>query len=396
MPSETRFESGSRTISPTFESQASAGVTFERDRWRACYVAPQMTTVLLTGAGGSAAANVHDALGRTDRKYRVIGADSSAVKLHLSSAGERFIIPRADHPGYEAALVALVRESGADVVHPQPDPEVLAIGAMREAIPAATYLPAQVSLEIAADKSAFNLAMVNAGIAVPEAARFTTIETAVEETRRLLGHHERVWVRARVGAGARASLPVSTVDQAITWIRWWTEEKAMTAADFMASEFLPGREFAYQSVWRDGDLVAGQARERVEYLYGHLTPHGQTSTPSVARTVSIPSVDDVALAAIRALDPSPCGAFCVDIKEAADGTPRVTEINAGRFFTTSNFFAAAGLNMPDLLMRCALGERPEPSGSSPLEADLYWIRMVDMGYALVRGEDLDAWPRPRT
>ena len=27
----------------------------------------------------------------------------------------------------------------------------------------------------------------------------------------------------------------------------------------MASEMLPGREFAYQSVWQDGDLVVGQA-----------------------------------------------------------------------------------------------------------------------------------------
>ena len=169
----------------------------------------------------------------------------------------------------------------------------------------------------------------------------------------------------------------------------------MQSTDFMASELLPGREFAYQSVWQDGELVAGQARERVEYLYGHLTPHGQSSTPSVARTVRIPAVDVTALAAIRALDPCPHGVYCVDMKESADGTVKVTEINAGRFFTTSNFFAAAGLNMPDLLVRCALGERPERHGSSPLPQDLYWIRMVDMGFTLVRGEDLDPWARPR-
>jgi carbamoyl-phosphate synthase large subunit len=353
-----------------------------------------MTTILLTGAGGSAAANVCDALRRSEHNYRIVGADSSAVKLHLSNAAQRFIIPKAGDPNYQAALVNLVRESGVDVVHPQPDPEVLAIGAIRHEIPAATYLPAQTSLQVASDKSEFNAAMARAGIKVPVSAPFTSVESAAEETRRVLANHSKAWIRARVGAGARASLPVSTVDQAIAWIRWWIEEKSMTPADFMASEFLPGREFAYQSVWRDGNLVAGQARERVEYLYGHLTPHGQTSTPSVARTVSIPIVDELAVDAIRALDPNPCGAFCVDIKEAADGSPRVTEINAGRFFTTSNFFAAAGLNMPDLLMRCALGEHPEPCGSSPLEADLYWIRMVDMGYVLVRGVELDAWPRP--
>ena len=162
----------------------------------------------------------------------------------------------------------------------------------------------------------------------------------------------------------------------------------------MASEMLPGREFAYQSVWQDGTLVAGQCRERVEYLYGHLTPSGQTSTPAVARTVRAPEVDDVALAAIRALDARPHGVFCVDLKQDASGQPKATEINAGRFFTTSNFFAAAGLNMPDLLVRSALGERLTPLGSSPLPPDLYWIRMVDMGYVLVAGDELDTWPRP--
>jgi carbamoyl-phosphate synthase large subunit len=107
-----------------------------------------------------------------------------------------------------------------------------------------------------------------------------------------------------------------------------------------------------------------------------------------------PKIDELAQQAIRALDAEPHGVYCVDIKEAADGSPKVTEINAGRFFTTSNFFAAAGLNMPDMAMRAALGEALPGLGSSPLEPDLYWIRMVDMGYALVPGSELDRWPRP--
>jgi carbamoyl-phosphate synthase large subunit len=177
-------------------------------------------------------------------------------------------------------------------------------------------------------------------------------------------------------------------------VEWWVDERGLAIADFMAAERLPGAEFAYQSVWKDGALIAGQARERVEYLYGHLTPSGQTSTPAVARTIAVPEVDRVAQQAILVLDPSPQGVYCADLKTASDGTVKVTEINAGRFFTTSNFFAAAGLNMPDLLMRCALGEDPTPLPSSPLPPDLYWIRMVDMGYVLVPGDELDPWLRP--
>jgi biotin carboxylase len=352
-----------------------------------------VTTILLLGAGGSAAANVVDALRRASTGYRVIGADASAVKLHLSGADERIVVPRADEAGYLEAVVAAVERHGCDVVLPQPDPDVLAIGRIRHEIPAATYLPAQDALELAADKLTLTSHLRDAGVAVPNTVAYSVIDDVAPATTKLLADHDRVWVRARRGAGARASLPVRSGDQAEAWVRWWMNERGLQASDFMASEFLPGREFAYQSVWQDGDLVAGQSRERLEYLYGHLTPSGQTSTPAVARTVDEPAIDELAQHAIGVLDAEPRGAYCVDIKESGAGTATVTEINAGRFFTTSNFFAAAGLNMPDQLVRCALGERAPRCGSSPLPSDLFWIRMVDMGYALVPGDELDPWPR---
>ncbi len=351
-----------------------------------------MTTVLVLGAGGSAAANVIDALRRTEHDYRIVGADASPVKLHLSTADERVVVPRADAPGYAEALAATVARWSCDVVHPQPDPDVMAVSTARDLLGARTYLPRHEVLEVAGDKLRFADQMRGAGVTVPETANYDTLAGVAEITDALLTKHERVWVRARVGAGGRASLPVRSGRQADAWIRWWIDERGMHASDFMASEMLPGREFAYQSVWQDGALVAGQARERVEYLYGHLTPSGQTSTPSVARTVDEPAVDELAIRSILALDPQPRGAYCVDIKESAMGAPNVTEINAGRFFTTSNFFAAAGLNMPDMLMRCALGETLATCGTSPLPADLYWIRMVDMGFVLVPGAELDRFP----
>jgi hypothetical protein len=353
-----------------------------------------VTNVLLLGAGGSAAANVADSLRRSKHSYRLIGADASPVRLHLSACDERIVIPPADSPSYPEQLAAAAQTWRCDVVHPQADADVLAVGRIRDSLPAATYLPRQETLEVAADKLVFADRLRAASVPVPEAARCDALHDIAPATEKLLASHERVWVRARTGAGARASLPVRSGSEAEAWVRWWVDERGLESSDFMLAEFLPGREFAYQSVWQDGELVAGQARQRIEYLYGHLAPSGQTSTPAIARTVRIPAVDDVATSAIRALGGDPRGVYCVDIKESADGEPKVTEINAGRFFTTSNFFAAAGLNMPDLVMRCALGERPERRGSSPLEADLYWVRMVDMGYVLVPGDELDPWPRP--
>jgi biotin carboxylase len=353
-----------------------------------------LTRVLVLGAGGSAAANVVDSLRRANHSYDLVGADASPLRLHLSTCDERILLPKAREASYPADLAAASRQWHCDIIHPQADADVLAVGRIRDSLPARTYLPSQRALELAADKMAFADHLRAASIPVPDASLCESIHDVAPLTEKLLAGHERLWVRARSGAGARASLPVRSGAEAEAWVRWWVDERALTPSDFMVSEFLPGREFAYQSVWQDGELVSGQARQRIEYLYGHLTPSGQTSTPAIARTVRIPEIDAVATRAIGALDPRPRGVYCVDVKESADGQPKITEINAGRFFTTSNFFAAAGLNMPDQLMRCALGERPRRCGSSPLEPDLYWVRMVDMGYALVPGDELNPWPRP--
>jgi carbamoyl-phosphate synthase large subunit len=352
-----------------------------------------VTTVLLTGAGGSASANFLHALRMAPSAYRVIGADVSPVKLHLSDADERFLLPRADDPRYLEALTATLREVAADVLHVQPDPEVLVVGAARAELPVSTFLPAQRALEIAADKALFAERMDLAGVAVPDSLPIRARNDVAPTVDKLLSQYRQVWVRARVGAGSKASLPVRSGDQALHWIDWWCHERGMRPSDFMCGEMLPGREFAYQSIWQNSELIVGQARERIEYLYGFRTPSGQTSTPAVARTVREPGVDELAARAIRVLDPSPHGVYCVDIKTGEDGTPKVTEINAGRFFTTSNFFAAAGLNMPDMSVRAAKGEELTAIGSSPLDPDLYWLRMVDMGFRLVPGDELEQWPR---
>jgi carbamoyl-phosphate synthase large subunit len=349
--------------------------------------------ILLTGAGGSASANVLDSLRRSASNYWVLGADISHTRLHLSEAYERCLIPQANNSGYIQSVNTALSEFGVDVLHVQPDPELRVVSQHRNEIRASLFLPSNEAIQLASDKSRFADAMLTAGVPIPESVSFESRTQIHEKVGDLLKRHERVWVRARVGAGAKASLPVSTAQQAMNWIDWWTEEKDMTVQQFMASEMLPGSEFAFQSVWQDGNLIVGQARERLEYLYGFLAPSGQSSTPAIARTVSSTNVTELATKAIRALDSHPNGVYCVDIKCTQNGSPRVTEINAGRFFTTSNFFAAAGLNMPDMVMKAATGTRLSPIGLSPLDDDLYWIRNVDMNYVLVSESELNKWKR---
>jgi glutathione synthase/RimK-type ligase-like ATP-grasp enzyme len=344
-----------------------------------------MRRVLVTGAGGSPAANFVHSLRLAPERFHVVGTDTSKFHLELAPVDARYLLPRADDPQYLDELNAVVAAEQVDLVHPQPEQEVLVLAGAADWVGAATFLPTPEAVALCQDKAAFAARMAEAGLPTPRFARAESEEALREATASILESRERAWVRAVKGAGAKASLPVSSPDQAAAWVRYWREIRGLGVTDFMVSEFLPGRELAFQSIWSDGEIVTSAARERLEYVFGHLMPSGQSSSPSVARTVHRDDVNELATQAVRAVDPAATGVFCVDLKEDEHDRPLVTEINAGRFFTTSNFLATAGANMPYEYVRLAAGETVDGLPRyDAVEEGLYWIRMIDMGYKLVR------------
>lgn len=341
--------------------------------------------ILLTGAGGSAAFNFRDALAVSGNDYRIVAADMKPYHLELLPADARYLVPAVSDPGYLDALNGIVIDEEIDFVHAQPDVEVAFLAEHGGKLAARTFLPDPGVLRLCQDKMSCNTHLAAVGVPVPSARRIggpAALRAALDE---LTVAQQRVWLRAVRGAGARASLPVASAYQGEAWIDYWRSFRGLDYDDFMVSEFLPGNEYAWQSLWRDGNLVTSQARMRIEYVFGNLTPSGQSSSPSVAKTVHSAAVNSAAEAAVRAVSEAPHGVFCVDLKCNDAGEPMVTEINAGRFFTTSNFFAHAGLNMPDMYVRLGLGgELAEPPlPYDPLPEGLHWVRMIDMGYRLV-------------
>jgi len=90
--------------------------------------------------------------------------------------------------------------------------------------------------------------------------------------------------------------------------------------------------------------------------------------------------------AVAAVDAEPNGFYAVDMTRDATGVPRVTEINAGRPFTTATeFFWRLGLNLADIYIRAAVGETPvlPAERESPLPDGWLWIRGLDVHPTLV-------------
>lgn len=343
--------------------------------------------IIVTGAGGSAAHNFIESLRISPEKFYIVGTDISHYHIELSGADAFYQMPRADDPRYIKTLNKLIKKEKIEFVHLQPDVEVKRISDDREKVKAKLFLPSKKAIDICQNKFRFNQIIAKAGVKTAKSFYVKDKKTLRVGFRELKKDNEKIWIRAIRGAGSKAALPLTKVDQAISWINYWVDVRGLSWKDFMISEFLPGKEYAFQSLWQNGELLMSQARERIEYLFGQIMPSGQTSTPSIAKTVSNKAVNEVAHKAIKAVDAKATGIFCADIKENKHGEPCLTEVNAGRFYTTSNFFSQAGINMPYYYVKLAYGEEIDTSKFKPfnnLKPDLYWVRMVDMGYKLIK------------
>lgn len=347
-----------------------------------------MKRILITGAGGSAAYNYIESIRHNPykEKFYIVGTDMSRYHIELSRLDKRYITPSVSDPDYLAKLNELIKREKIDFLHAQPDVEVNFLSKHKDEISAKTYLPKYETVERCQNKMEFNRILKNNNLAVPEAYYVNSEKDLISACNALFKTNKKIWVRAIRGAGSKAALPVEKFEHAKFWIDYWTTMKGLGYGDFMVSEFLPGREYAFQSLWKDGKLLMSQARERIEYIFGNLTPSGQSSSPSVAKTVNKKEINDLVSTAIRAIDPKATGIFCADLKTDKNDKIMLIEINIGRFFTTSYFFSNAGVNMPYYYTKMGLGERVECElkAFNNIPDDWYWVRMIDMGYKLIK------------
>ena len=110
-------------------------------------------------------------------------------------------------------------------------------------------------------------------------------------------------------------------------------------------------------------------------------PSGQSSTPSVAVLSKDLRVPTLGAAAVGAVDVKPHGIYGVDMKEDVEGNLKVTEINVGRFYTTSDFGATMGENLPHQYMLLGMGGKVSDLvfyvDVIGREETPYWIRGLD-------------------
>ena len=344
--------------------------------------------ILTTGAGGPAGINFILSLKLAPEQIHIIGTESDPYRIHLAPTEKKYTIPTAKDADYIGKLNDIIEKEKIEFLHAQPDIEVFVISENREKVKAATFLPSKEAMRICQDKYKSAKQWKLKGVPVAETMPIEN-ETDVEKALETLG--APIWIRATHGAGGVGSTPAENKETALAWIAYWRSRNK--SWKFIAQRHLSGRNLAFHSIWKNGELITSMARERLEYIYPHLAPSGITGTPAVQRTVHDSNVNRIGTEAVLAIDPKFNGIACVDLKEDDEGTPCATEINAGRMFTTSYFFSYASriirndflANLPYLYVKLGYKEAlPKLSKYDVLPENVYWIRHIDAPARLVK------------
>ncbi|HYV17342.1 MAG TPA: hypothetical protein VE972_15115 [Conexibacter sp.] len=316
--------------------------------------------VLLLGAGGNAANNVARCLWAAG--HFTLGADVDAHMLRLSDC-DRTVALRtgpADGDAHQDELQRLIDAHGINFLHAQPDPEVRFVAERRRGhhgLGIAVAVPPAAIVGRCQDKATCAQAL---GDLAPATHRLAGGPPALEAA---LRRHGTIWLRLRHGAGSAGALPTASASMAAHWIEHWAA-RGYAWADWTAAEVLPGRDLSWTGIYSYGRLVISAAKERERLLGAARSPAGVSSTATVQRIVRRRDLDEVCEEAVRRVSggEEPHGVMMVDAREDADGRPRVTEINAGRFGTTVDFWQQSGPCLAEILVEVGSGRYDGPFG----------------------------------
>jgi biotin carboxylase len=334
--------------------------------------------LLLTNAGNSASNNIARSLRGATEAVFIVGCNDDRFVLNISAADKNYLVPPVGHPQWIRALQHVLETEALQLIIPTVDADVAALSHARNRLGQWLFLPSAALIERCQDKYLLAAFLKGHGVDVPATSPVKDLR-AIATIFRHLGPGRPLWCRVRKGTGSLGALPVQTPEQARSWIRYWSEMRGVAESSFILSEYLPGRDFGCQSLWRNGELVLIKTYERLSYLGTGSRPAEISSVAALAKTVADPRVVETCAKAIRALDRRASGIFSIDLKENADGVPCITEINAGRFSSATNILDLIGKhNMADTFVRLARGERIDIREANDVSKDWYMLRDIDV------------------
>ncbi|MFZ3122425.1 MAG: hypothetical protein WA104_03545 [Thermodesulfovibrionales bacterium] len=333
--------------------------------------------ILVSEAGGVLTRNFIDSLALCDEKYEFVGISSNPYELELSGLKCKYLVPRATDPKFIPLLRRIINKHKPDLFHSQHDMVIKVVSEHREMLGVKCFLPTREAIRNCVNKFFSNKIWSDAGLKVPKSMmlnNYGDLKKAFKELKKPL------WLRANEGGGGYGALRADSLEFAKQWIDYFNGWGI-----FSISEYIGRDSTTWSSIWYQGELIVAQGRKRLGWLFADRTLSGVTGITGVGMTFADNDIDSQAIGAIKAIDKCPHGIFSVDFTLDKNGDSFLTEINIGRFFTTHNFFAHAGLNMAKIYVDLALTGKTIDINKklNPLPNNLLWIRGMDIAPKLV-------------
>ena len=337
-----------------------------------------MAKIFVTGAGSAQSNGVINCLLMDKNEDNLIfGLGSDMYDLMLCKAHKKFLMPHSTSPDYKEKLLRVLTREKPDMIHFQHDKEVYIAMGFRDEIEntgVKMLIPDFETIDTCVHKYKSWKKFKEYGIKVPENIVINDKKDLKRAFKELGNANGDIWLRSMsIGGGGKGALPVNDFDTAVDWIN-----NANGWGDFVAANLLTSKTVTWLSIWKDGELIVGQGRRRAGWAHSSLSLSGVTGVTKVGETYADPLVDEVAQNACRAVSKTPHGIYGVDMTYDNEGIPNPTEINISRFFTTVEFFAHAGLNMPVILKNLCLERKFDlPQKLNPLKNGYLWLRGMD-------------------
>jgi carbamoyl-phosphate synthase large subunit len=314
--------------------------------------------VLITGACGVTSRAVARAL-RTSARLPdlwLLGTDicDNPYGLYEGLYDRVYRAPRVSAHGYANWMANLCRDEKVDAAIVIPELEVLHWSAAGFPVPA--LLPPPAFCRIAVSKRRLYEALIGHGL-VPRfhiGSREAILAGAMPAD---LAYP--CWIRdfSEGGSSGKGALLAHDAGELHAWA---VLNRGIDA--FMLSDYLPGRNFACHLLYDQGAIVKIACYERLEYFMARTAASGVTGNISRGRLLNDERLVAAAHAAVSAIlgqtGETMDGLVAVDLREAQDGRPLVTEINL-RHVAATSAFAAAGFNLAESHLLLTLGRRGE-------------------------------------
>ena len=348
-----------------------------------------MKTVLITGIGGLTPRSIARDIRRLHPTYR-LDANKKATGFFMPGlVDECFVVPPCTSSNYFAAIEAIVREQEINYAFVQPESEIVEWARYREErgeYPCPTFIGSERISSALKDKAVM-ASVLNGTDFIPKTIAVSKDNPRIEEVRESIGFP--CWIRAAEGTGGLGSLRLNDVNAYKSWLM--INEQI---PEFTVSEFLPGRHLANQMLYYEGEYVKGAALECVEYVMANAAPSHVTGNTHFARFLNEDQINEFCNDCMRYLEKQlrevAHGIYSFDLKEDANGSLKVTEINI-RHMAYTGVMALAGFDLIEDTIKiledgCCDGVERAPFFH--YEKPYVFLRDVDIEPILLDSEDV--------